>query len=224
MLIIGHRGAMGHAPENTLQAIKIALDMGVDWVEIDVYLVEDELVVIHDDTVDRTTNGRGEVISHSVNELRQLDAGGGQRIPFLSEVLALIDGRAGLNIELKGPNTAKPVIRYLAENLPPTWPKERILLSSFEHEQLSEAKKIDPDYPRAALYWTNPIDFDFVVNELEAIGINPYLPTVTPEMVEEAHQRGLKVLVYTVNEKEDIERMRAIGVDGVFTNYPDRGR
>ncbi len=222
MIIIGHRGAMGHAPENTLEAIQIALDMGVDWIEIDVYAVENDMVVIHDDDLDRTTNGTGAVMDHTLAHLRSLDAGNGQQIPLLSEVVNLIDGRVGLNIELKGPGTAAPVIHYLDNHLPAPWRAEQILLSSFDHAELMEAKKINPKYKRAALFWTGEIDYDFVLNDLEAVGINPSLRMVTKKMVDTAHSHGLSVLVYTVNEKLDMERMRHMGVDGIFTNYPDR--
>ena len=226
MLNIGHRGAMGHAPENTLESIQLALEMGVDWMEIDVYAVENELVVIHDDDLDRTTNGTGPVMEKTLTHLRSLDAGNGQQIPLLSEVVELMHnhsgGKVGLNIELKGPKTAAPVIRFLENQLPDDWPTDQILLSAFDHSQLTEAKKLNPKYKRAPLYWMGKIDYTFVVQELEAVGINPSLRMVTKEMVNEAHSHGLTVLVYTVNEKPDIERMREIGVDGIFTNFPDR--
>ncbi|MFT5193263.1 MAG: glycerophosphoryl diester phosphodiesterase [Cellvibrionaceae bacterium] len=222
MLNIGHRGAMGHAPENTLESIQIALDMGVDWMEIDVYFIEGELVVIHDDDLDRTTNGTGAVIDQTLAHLRSLDAGNGQQIPLLSEVVGLIAGRVGLNIELKGPGTAGPVIEYLENHLSDEWKTDQILLSAFDHQELADAKAINPKYKRAPLYWQGEIDYDFVVNELEAVSINPSLRMVTKEMVDEAHGHGLSVFVYTVNESADIERMRKIGVDGIFTNYPDR--
>lgn len=222
MLVIGHRGAMGHAPENTLEAIQIALDMGADWIEIDVYAVENDMVVIHDDDLDRTTNGKGAVMDQTLAHLRSLDAGNGQQIPLLSEVIGLIDAKVGLNIELKGPGTAAPVINYLDNHLPATWKSEQILLSSFDHNELLEAKKLNPRYKRAPLFWRGEIDYDFVLNQLQAVGINPSLHMVTKKMVETAHSHGLTVLVYTVNEKLDIERMRHMGVDGIFTNYPDR--
>lgn len=224
MLNIGHRGAMGHAPENTLESIQIALDMGVDWVEIDVYVVEGELVVIHDDDLDRTTNGTGPVMKQTLEHLRSLDAGNGQQIPLLSEVMDLIAGSVSLNIELKGPGTAAPVIQYLEKRLAAdsNWVVDQILLSAFDHQELIDAKALDPKYKRAPLYWMGEIDYDFAVNTLEAVSINPSIRMVTKEMVDAAHSNGLQVLVYTVNEVEDIERMRRIGVDGIFTNFPDR--
>ena len=224
MLNIGHRGAMGHAPENTLESFQIALDMGVDWMEIDVYAVGGELVVIHDDDLDRTTNGTGAVMKQTLEHLRSLDAGNGQQIPLLSEVMDLIAGKVSLNIELKGPGTAGPVVEYLNKRIPTdaNWSADQILLSAFDHQELIDAQALDPKYKRAPLYWMGEIDYEFVVNKLEAVSINPSLRMVTKEMVDEAHKHGLSVFVYTVNEKEDIERMREIGVDGIFTNFPDR--
>ena len=112
-LCFGHRGAMGHVPENTLKSIQRALDIGVDYIEIDVYLVEDKLIVIHDDRLERTTDGEGYVVDKKLDYLRSLDAGEGQKIPLLEEVLDLINGRTGLNIELKGENTAVPVLNMI---------------------------------------------------------------------------------------------------------------
>ena len=120
MLMIGHRGAMGCAPENTLLSIHKAIELGADWVEIDVHCVADKLLVIHDETVDRTTNGRGKLIDYSFEELRALDAGLGQRIPTLQEVLEVTVGKVGLNIELKGLGTGK-VLTSLLRNTPETY-------------------------------------------------------------------------------------------------------
>ena len=222
MLNIGHRGAMGHAPENTLAAIQKALELGVDWIEVDVYAVEDELIVIHDDTLERTTNGSGSVMAHSLTYLRGLDAGDGEKIPLLSEVFELVDRQVGINVELKGPNTAVPTTNFLQHQLNSGWTPEQLLLSSFDHRQLLIAKSQNPLFPRAALYYSQTINFEFVTKEVEAVSINPWLGHVSPQMIRKAHSLGLKVFVYTVNKLEDIQRMAKWGVDAVFTNYPDR--
>ena len=222
MLNIGHRGAMGHAPENTLASFQLALDMNVDWLELDVYFVDGELVVIHDDTLERTTNGQGDVMAQSLDYLRRLDAGNGEKIPLLSEVFELVDKRVGINVELKGPNTAKATVKFLECQLEKGWQVEQLLLSSFDHQELLLAKQTNPLFPRAPLFWDNPIDYDFVLNEIEGIAINPSLRIVTPEMIEEAHQNQLKVFVYTVNEIKELQNMIDWGADGVFTNFPDR--
>lgn len=222
MLVVGHRGAMGHAPENTLASFQKALELEVDWVELDVYVVEDRLIVIHDHTLDRTTNGSGPIEAHSLTELRALDAGNGQQIPFLEEVFDLIDRQVGINVELKGPGTAAPAVAFLEKKIAAGWPLEKLLLSSFAHAQLLEARRLKPDIPRAPLYYGRPPDFNFAINELAAVAVNPFYKDVNEALVAAAHDRGLAVWTYTVNEAEDINRMRALGVDAVFTNYPDR--
>lgn len=220
MICIGHRGAMGYKPENTLASFALALEMGCRWLELDVYCVEGELLVIHDDKLERTTNGRGEVMQSSLEYLRSLDAGDGQQIPTLSEVIDLVDRRAVINVELKGPDTAAPVCRLLDDYCKRGWQPDDFLLSSFYHKELALA---DPHYRRGALFSRRgKRNYFEVADELAAWSINLDLKLVDEKAVTEAHRRGLKVLVYTVNEPADIARMRELDVDGVFTNFPDR--
>ena len=142
MLCIGHRGAMGHAPENTLKSVAKALELGAPWVEIDVFYIDGHLVVIHDSRLERTTNGSGHVLDKPFSYLRTLDAGDGEKIPTLEEVLDLMAARAGINIELKGPGTAEPVVRLLREKLTQNRYEEKILLSSFDHDEIAKAKQM----------------------------------------------------------------------------------
>ena len=159
-LCIGHRGAMGYAPENTLLSVKKALDLGVKWIEIDVYNIENELVVIHDDRLERTTDGTGYVQEQSLKYIRSLDAGGGEKIPFLKEIIDFINGRAGLNIELKGVNTADPVVKLIREYLKlETWDIDKFLVSSFNHHELLKAKQLFPELKIGALICAIPIDY-----------------------------------------------------------------
>lgn len=216
MLCIGHRGAKGHVPENTLPSFEYAIELGCEWLELDVYHVDGELVVIHDDAVDRTTNGTGTVQELSLDYLRSLDAGNGAQIPTLKEVLDLVDRRCHLNVELKGPATAGPVSDLLTRS---GWPIDEFLLSSFDHRELSAA---DPQYRRGALFGKLLPDQWQRAEKLGAWSVNFALGDVTGKLVSEAHERGYAVLVYTVNETTDIERMLAFGVDGVFSDYPDR--
>ena len=211
---IGHRGASGHAPENTLKAFQLAIDMGCTWVELDVYAVEGELVVIHDDDVDRTTNGSGAVMAMTFAELRALDAGEGEQIPTLREVMSLCEGKVGINIELKGPDTAGPVNQLLAEL---DWQPENITISSFDHQELAKA---NPVFPRGALFY-KPADYIAIAQELGASSINLSTKLATPENVNLAHQHGFKVWVYTTNTRAEMTKMKTMGVDAVFTNYPD---
>lgn len=214
---IGHRGACGYEPENTLASFERAMAMGAPWVELDVYAVEGELVVIHDDTLERTTNGKGRVMDASLEYLRTLNAGNGERIPLLSEVIDLVDHRAGVNVELKGPRTAEPVNRLLQDYCARGWQDNEFLLSSFYHDELARG---DPRFRRGALF-SRQADYFAITDRLNAWSLNLSRKLVTPSLVEAAHDKGLKVLVYTVNDTGKVSRMQQMGVDGVFTDYPD---
>ena len=218
-LCIGHRGAKGHLPENTLPSFEHAINVGCDWVELDVYYSGGELLVIHDKSVERTTNGEGLVSELSFEEIRALDAGGGHKIPILQEVINLVDRRCRINVELKGPATANPVSDLLNEYCLAEWTHRDFLLSSFNHKELELA---DPAYPRGALFAKLLPDMWDRAERLGAWSVNFDKADVSQSLVEEAHSRGYKVLVYTVNSKADILTMIGYGVDGLFSDYPDR--
>jgi glycerophosphoryl diester phosphodiesterase len=218
-LCIGHRGAMGHEPENTLRSVRKALRLGVDWVEIDVQRVEDQLVVFHDERLDRTTNGRGLLAEKSFEELRRLDAGRGERIPTLEEVFEAIGDSVGLNIELKGPDTAEPTVRRIHAR---DFDYKRLLVSSFDIDQLRRVHELDREIPIAGLYSKPSKEALRTATELGFLAVNTSLRYITAEFVKAAHEQGLLVLIYTVNKPVDIARMIEIGVDGVFSDYPDR--
>tara|TARA_R110002111_G_scaffold59544_1_gene100015 strand:+ start:1113 stop:1784 length:672 start_codon:yes stop_codon:yes gene_type:complete len=220
MLMIGHRGAMGCAPENTLLSIHKAIELGADWVEIDVHCVADKLLVIHDETVDRTTNGRGKLIDYSFEELRALDAGLGQRIPTLQEVLEVTVGKVGLNIELKGLGTGK-VLTSLLRNTPETY-KNKMLVSSFLMPELEQVVRLNQHVKIGVLAGNNINESIAWATKLKAFSIHLRLQKVTPKWIDRAHDLGLKVYVYTVNKVVQIRRMKELGVDGVFSDYPNR--
>jgi glycerophosphoryl diester phosphodiesterase len=213
---------MGHAPENTLASIRAALDLGAPCIEIDVYQVDGRLVVFHDDRLERTTNGKGYLVEQSFDYLRTLDAGDGQRIPTLEEACSEIGSRAGLNIELKGPETASPVAELIARLTASGWERERFLVSSFNCRELVEIKRIDRHIKRGLLLFGQPADGIRRAVDLEAFSVHPSLEAVNRAFVTAAHASGLQVYVYTVNQPQDIMRMHRIGADGVFTNFPDR--
>ncbi len=216
---IGHRGAKGYKPENTLASFEHALALGCSWVELDVYSVEEHLLVIHDKAVDRTTNGTGLIADMSFDALRELDAGSGQQIPTLDEVIALIDRRCSINVELKGPNTADPVNQALKRYCSDGWEPEQFLVSSFYHEELAKA---DKTYRRGALFHNLPDDWLSQAQSLDAWSANFAHKDVSSELVNTAHDAGLKVLAYTANESNDIKRLADAGVDGIFSDFPDR--
>ena len=224
MLKIGHRGAMGYAPENTLKSFKKGLALGVDMLELDVYALKTgELVVIHDDKVDRTTNGQGYVMDKTFDEIRSLDAGEGEKIPTLQEVLDLVDKKVQVNIELKGENTAGSVAKVIDEYInEKSWTNEHFLVSSFNHYELKEFNSLKNDIRIGALITGIPIGYCDYAEKVNASSVNLCIEFINQKFVDDAHKRGLKVFVWTVNDKDDINRMRDLGVDGLFSNYPDR--
>lgn len=221
---IGHRGALGHAPENTLKSFKKALELNVDAVELDVYVCKTgELVVIHDDKIDRTTDGEGYVIEKTFEELRILDAGDGEKIPTLEEVLELIDKKVRVNIELKGAETANPVhelIENYVENK--DWKYSDFLISSFNHYELLEFNKLNPNVEIGALITGIPIGFAEFAEKVNASYVNLCIEFINKDFIDDVHKRGMQVYVGTVNDFDDIERMKDLGVDGIFSNFPDR--
>ena len=218
-LCFGHRGACGYEPENTLSSFARAIDMGCPWIELDVYAVAGELLVIHDDSLERTTNGEGDVMASALEYLRSLDAGRGQQIPTLREVVELVDRRCGINVELKGPDTASPVSTFLSSLCDQGWDGHQFLLSSFRHSELAKA---DPQFRRGALFYKAVPDYFTRTSSLDAYSINLSRKLINEKLVDEAHARDLKVYVYTVNEPKEIQHMMTLGVDGVFSDYPDR--
>lgn len=222
-LVIGHRGARGHAPENTLASFDKAVELGAHWIELDVQLHQGELLVIHDLTLDRTTNGTGRIAGHDLAYLRGLDAGQGQRIPTLREALDRIARRAGVNIELKtAGGTAQAVARVVDEYRGRGWRPEQFLVSSFILPELREFRRLAPDIPVGALLMGVPLDYAACAGELGAAALNVSDEFAEPELLADARRRGLKVYVYTVNRPEEIRHFRRLGVDGIFTDFPDR--
>lgn len=222
MLCIGHRGAMGYAPENTLESIEKALELQTPWVEVDVFFVDGHLIVFHDDRLERTTNGTGYLFDKTFSYLRALDAGCGQQIPTLEEVLDLISGRAGINIEIKDPEATAPIIKLIQKNIDRHWDQSQFMVSSFFHHEIKKIKALDDRILTGALIAGVPVRYAAFAHELGAYSVNQSREFVNGEFIRDAHRWGLKVFVYTVDLPEDMERMQQMGVDGLFSNYPDR--
>jgi glycerophosphoryl diester phosphodiesterase len=220
VLIIGHRGAAGHTPENTLLSFRKAVKIGCDMTELDVHLCgSGELVVIHDETVDRTTDGSGLVSNLSLRDLKTLDAGFGEKVPTLDEVLKLLKGRIMLNIELKGLGTAKPV-HTLVESI--GWRRDALLITSFDWVMLHEYRELDPAARIGPLTYNNLNDAMVFAQSIDAHSINPYHRHLSTEYLREAHGKGFRIYPWTVNQSEDIEHVIKMGVDGVISDYPER--
>ena len=222
MICFAHRGASGRAPENTLLAVKTALAMGAAWIELDVFAVENELVVFHDSRLERTTSGSGDITRSTLAYLRSLDAGKGEKIPFLWEVLNTVAGDAGINIELKGANTAAMVASliesYVQKEL---FHEDQFLVSSFNHQELQNFSRLAPAIRTGANLSDLPLHNARFAEELAVYSLHVHKDFVTQTFVEDAHRRGFKVFVFTINHREDLISMISIGVDGIFTNYPE---
>ena len=222
LICFAHRGASGHEPENTLAAVEKAIALRADWIEVDVYAVAGELIVIHDERLERTTNGAGYVRDASLSYLRSLDAGKGQRIPTLREVFDSVDGRAGINVELKGPKTAGLAVslieEYVRERL---WNYEQFIVSSFSRRQLRKVRKLNPQIRLGILIDRPRRRYAIFARRYHAYSVHAQISIASARFIAHAHERGLKVFVYTVNSPEDIDRLQALGVDGIFTDFPE---
>ena len=224
MLVIGHRGAMGHETENTLASIQKAMDLGVDMIEIDVFKIKSgEIVVFHDERLERLSNAGGLIEEYNIFELRKVILEGNHKIPMLQDVLKLIDHKVPLNIELKGADTSDRVnfiIDYYIKEK--GWKLEDFVISSFNWEELESMRSYNPEIAIAVLTEEDPIKAIPTAKKLGAVAINPFYKTLNAEKVKALHDEGFKVYTWTVNEPEDIEAMRSFKVDGIFTNFPER--
>jgi glycerophosphoryl diester phosphodiesterase len=231
-ILIAHRGASAMEPENTLAAFRKALEFPfVKMIELDVYAIASgELMVMHDNKVDRTTNSKGYIMECSFEYLRSLDAGCGgaadksrarhEKIPTLNEVLDLIGRKVKVNIELKGENTADPVRKVVGEYLAKGWAPDDFLVSSFNHEELRKFKQLMPQVPVGIIFAGIPLGYAAYAQEIKACSLNLSVEFTNQEIVDDAHGRGIKVFCWTLKEADEIERMRGFGVDGMFVNDP----
>lgn len=224
LLKFGHRGASGYMPENTIASFNRAIELGVDMVELDVHQCKTgEIVVMHDDMVDRTTNGHGRIADLTLDELFALDAGNGEKIPTLLEVLEAINHRVGVVVELKEnaavEQTATIINRAIDEQ---GWISNQFSVTAFDHHLLRAFHILCPRVPLGAILAGNPIGYAEFGERLGAASVNMAYPFLTQEFVEDAHARGLQVFAWPVDDPRDIERMKSIGVDGIFSNFPDR--
>jgi len=220
MLLIGHRGVAALEPENTLRSVDRALQLGLPIIEIDVRFVRHHLYILHDARLDRTTNLTGALNKKTYAAIRSADAGQGERIPLLREVIERIDRRAVLNIELKGGRGARPVVALLEEFMERGWKPEDFLLSSFALGQLAIAKRANPSVPRGLLVGARPVQIIRNGRQLAVTSINLSRKKAVETTVTACHNEGWKVYVYTVNDPAEAARFAAIGVDGIFTDDP----
>ena len=231
-LIWGHRGASGHAPENTLPAFKMAADMGADGVELDIQQTKDGVIVVcHDETIDRTSSGAGWLKDFTFEELRRLDFSNGNaayedvKIPTMEEVFYLL-APTGLtiNIELK---TGIIFYENIEEKILDLTKKmgweDRVIYSSFNHYSVRKIKELDPGAKVGLLYGDGPIDMPGYGRRLGADALHPAFYNLQyPDYMEDGRRYGLDVNVWTVNSTADLMQCREYGVNAVITNYPDK--
>jgi len=210
-------------PENSLAAISRALDAGVDAIEIDIYQVAGELFVTHDRRLGRTVSGQGIITELPLDYLRAQTLANGEPLPTLDDVLSLVKDRALLNIEIKGPGCV-PALKYRLDSFVRDHQLgfEQYIVSSFDHQQLYESLESMPQIKRAVLIEGIPLDYAKCCDPLKAYAFNTHLSFISPELLADSARRGLKNWVYTVNHEEDWDWLTRLGVDGVFTDVPDR--
>jgi glycerophosphoryl diester phosphodiesterase len=218
MVITAHRGAGYLEPENTLRALQRALALGVDQIEVDARLTRDgHLILMHDPTVDRTTNGTGKVEDLSLAEIRQLDAGFGERVPTLDEAFELTRGQVILQIELKGPGTAPAVVRAVEA----AGMEREVILTSFVHQWLTEVHSLNPCISMGALWGRLPIDAVWQAQRLGVQALHIWHEQIQPKLVADAHAHGLLVRAWNANTEEEMRRLIELGVDAIGSDRPD---
>jgi glycerophosphoryl diester phosphodiesterase len=219
---IAHRGASGHEPENTLLSFSRALELGASWVEFDVRVVEGEPIVFHDRSLQRMANVPGVVEKQTLKRIRSLKLAKDQSIPLLSEVLDLLRGKACAQIELKGVGSGVVTALALLKALQEGWDASRFLVSSFDHSELLAFRVTAPVFPIGLLTYGYPMACVENAQKIGAVSVHLHLDAVTEDRVKQIHAAGLKVFVYTVNDPADMRELATLGVDGIFTDFPER--
>lgn len=218
MLIIGHRGAKGYVTENTVASFAKALELGVDLIELDVHLSKDgEIMVIHDETVDRTTNQTGLVSNFSASELNQMG------IPTLSEVLELVDKKCGVNIEIKDPLATQKVVEIIEEFVTHfNWNYYQFQVSSFIWETLKTISKLNSSILLGILTEDSIENALAFAKKIKVHSINPYFKLLNQENCNAIQNSGYKIYTWTVNSAEDLIFVKTLPIDGIISDFPDR--
>ncbi|MCD0464027.1 glycerophosphodiester phosphodiesterase family protein [Flavobacterium sp. ENC] len=224
MLKIAHRGAKAYEPENTLKAFQKALDLNADGIELDVHLSSDgHVIVIHDETIDKMTNGKGFVNTLSLPELKSFLIEDLYEIPTLKEVFDLVNKKCLINIELKNADTLTKVVALIDEYVSgKNWKYEHFIVSSFDWNALLEVHNLDSKIPIGVLTET---DLDLAVAFAETIkakAVHPYYHLLNQENTAKMQKQGFLVLPWTVNIGEDIQKIKKFNVDGIITDFPDK--
>ncbi|MDR7208320.1 glycerophosphodiester phosphodiesterase family protein [Flavobacterium piscis] len=224
MLKIAHRGAKGYEPENTLQAFQKALDLHADGIELDVHLSADGyIIVMHDETIDKMTNGKGAVNTFTLAELKSFLIDGQHKIPTLNEVFDLVDKKCFINVELKNADTSKNVVSLIEEYITKKgWDYDHFIISSFDWNALTEVKNLNPNIPIGVLTEENLDTALAFAESIKAKAIHPDFQLLNNENVCQIQEKGFLVFPWTVNTEEDIQKVKSYKVNGIITDFPDR--
>ncbi|MGB9979599.1 glycerophosphodiester phosphodiesterase [Methanobacterium sp.] len=214
MQVIAHRGASFFEPENTIRAIEKAIKMGAGFVEVDVRKSKDnELVIMHDPDVNRTTNGNGFVKDYTLQELKELDADQGETIPTLDEVISCVKDRIGLVIEIKEPGTEGKILEKINENN-----LENIILTSFYHKSIKNARKINSSIDAGIIFACQPVDINQMALNASANIIFPSYKYLDEDLIKQAHKNEISVYPWTIDDDRIFEKLVEMNVDGIVTN------
>jgi glycerophosphoryl diester phosphodiesterase len=224
ILKIGHRGAKRYEPENTLISFEKAIEMGADGIELDVHLsLDGYLIVIHDETIDRTTNGKGVVNQLTLQELKSFTINEKYTIPTLEEVLDLVNQRCFVNIELKNQDTVEKVVQLIEHYISDkNWNNDHFLVSSFDWNALQQVRFLNENIRIGVLTET---DLDLAISFarfMKAEALHPYFQLLTNEYAAKIQEKGIQVFPWTVNEKDAIQKMKSFKVNGIITDFLDR--
>jgi len=233
VLVIGHRGALGHAPENTMVSFKMGWELGADLLELDIHMSRDgELIVMHDADVSRTADGRGRIKDMTLAEIKELDAGSwfaarfqGERVPTLNEVLDWAKGRIPLAIEIKGdPLPAPDIEEKLVEMLRTQDMLDEVIVISFHHPSVKRVKELEPTLATGILYSGRLVDTVGAAKAAMADSVRPSWAYWTAELVDQVHAAGLTASTWNADDEKLMEYLVGLGIDSIGANYPDRLR
>ncbi|HEY1195445.1 glycerophosphodiester phosphodiesterase [Flavobacterium sp.] len=224
MLKIAHRGAKAYEPENTLQAFQKALDLHSDGIELDVHLSADEhIIVMHDETIDKMTNGKGDINKYTLAELKSFRIAEKLQIPTLNEVFDLVDKKCFINVELKNADTSKNVVSLIEEYINEKgWNYEHFIISSFDWNALTAVQKLNPNIPIGVLTEENVDDALAFAEKIKAKAIHPDFHLLNKENVQQIQEKGFLVFPWTVNSDEDIQKVKSYKVNGIISDNPDK--
>ncbi len=224
ILKIAHRGAKAYEPENTLQAFQKALDLYADGIELDVHLSADgHIIVMHDDTIDKMTNGKGAVNTFTLSELKSFLIADKHQIPTLNEVFDLVNKKCIINIELKNADTSKQVVSLIEEYIAEEgWNYGHFIVSSFDWNALQEVHNLNSYIPIGVLTEDDLEAALAFAESIQAYAIHPDFQLLNNENVRKIHEKGFLVFPWTVNSEEDIQKVKSYQVNGIISDNPDK--